>query len=348
MLLTVLPHVDEIVLGVDGRSDEETHKVAEAYADCVHVFDAAQIELSAEDWKADKIHFANARNLGRGRVHAPWTLVVDADEYVEHAGDLRAAAQKAPLIADHLECTVIASGMQNDMDRQRLTRTYRRWISPTHNQLIIHTGIGAPVELCIVEDKKLRAHEENARRNVQRNMGIEMLVDEAAKGNIGALLHLAKHRAGLGDINEAVRLVEDYRLRIEPHSILADERAIIALTLGFRFYYEDNLDQAEVWALRALLDGPRVAAFCLLGDIAEEEGDLVRARGWYEAACAITIPDKLDLPGVSEMRWGRLDGIKLALIDPVTAPVAYIREMDEPDSTSSASETPSPVPSSQS
>ena len=75
-----------------------------------------------------------------------------------------------------------------------------------------------------------------------------------------------------------------------------------------------------MWALRALLDGPRIVAFCLLGDLAEEQGDLLRARGWYEAACAITTQEKaIDWSGVTAMRCGRLEGIKAALKDPTTA-----------------------------
>ena len=344
MLLSVLPHVDEIVLGVDGRSDEATWEVARAYADCAFRFEAADIGLTAEEWAADQIHFSNARNLGRGRVRAPWTLVVDADEYVGQADDLREAISKHE-DAEHLESTIFCGGVRIDSDRQRLARTALRWNAPSHNQLMVKTGVGYKVELHIIEDKKLRAATENARRDAQRSAGIELLVDEAGKGNISALLHLAKHRAGLGDTDEAVRLVEDYRLRIEPHSVLADERAITALTLGFRFYYEDNLAQAEVWALRALLDGPRVAAFCLLGDIAEEQCDLLRAQGWYEAACAITTPEKIDWPGVTEMRWGRLAGIKLAIIDPATAPVAYITTTDETTSSPPSPGTPDGDPS---
>lgn len=341
MLLSALPHVDEIVLGVDGRSDTETMLVAQRYADAFYVFEAADVRLTAEEWKADKIHFANARNLGRARVHAPWTLVVDADEYVGPAGDLRAAVESvsANPNAEHLACVVFSSGLRLDNDRQRLTRTELRWTSASHNQLMIKTGIGVPVELHIIEDKKLRTFAENTRRNVQREAGIEELVGEAGKGNIAALLHLAKHRAGTGDTAEAVKLVEDYRLRIEPHSILADERALTALALAFRFYHEDNLAQAELWALRALLDGPRVVAFCLLGDIAEEQGDLRRACGWYEAACSQTQSANLDWPGITEMRQGRLEGIRMALIDPTTAPVAYITEVsDEP--------APAPAPTS--
>ena len=167
------------------------------------------------------------------------------------------------------------------------------------------------MELHIIEDKKLRAFEENARRVAQRNAGIKELVDEAAKGNIAALMHLAKHEAGVGDLDEAVRLVKTTACESSRTASCSDERTLTALTLAFRYYRENNLDCAEMWALRALLDGPRVVAFCLLGDIAEEQGDLPRACGWYEAACAQTQPEKIDWPGITEMRQGRLEGIRI-------------------------------------
>jgi hypothetical protein len=50
---------------------------------------------------------------------------------------------------------------------------------------------------------------------------------------------------------------------------------------------------AEVWALRALVDGPRTDAMCLLGEIARSKGDLEGAIAWYEAAGAVS----LQIPG---------------------------------------------------
>ena len=323
MLLTALPHVDEIVLGVDGRSDDETLEVARAYADVAFVFEAADVGLDEAAWKENRIHFANARNLGRARLRAPWALVLDSDEYVESCGDLRAAIRTYP-DAEHMTCQVSSGGVTASGDRQRIARSSLRWTSSSHNQLVAQTGAYGESDLCIKEDKTLRSREEDARRDKQRDAGIDELIDEAGKGNIAALLHLAKHRAGVGNIDEAVKLVQDYRFRIEPHSILSDQRALVALTLAFRFYYEDNNEQSEVWALRALLDGPSVVAFCLLGDLAEEQGDLVRARGWYEAACAITEKAAIDWSGVTDLRWGRLAGIKDALRDPTTASVLVV------------------------
>jgi glycosyltransferase involved in cell wall biosynthesis len=324
MLLSVLPHVDEIVLGVDGRSDAETREVAEAYADTIIVFDAAMIGLSDEDWAADKIHFSNARNLGRARLRSDWSLVIDSDEYLQKAADFRALAAKAGPVGSY-GIDVRLPGFKMKEDLQRFARSKYRWSEAIHNQLL-HTDPFTRCEALIVSDPALRRIEEISRRHAQRDLCIEDLAEEASKGNITALFHLTKHRSAKGDITAAAKMAEDYRLRIEPHSILFNERIWIALGVAFRYYHEDNFDEAERWAVRALLDGPNITAFCLLGDIAEDQGDLPRALGWYEAACACTQEEKMAWPGFSDLRFGRLSGIRMAIKDPLTAPIAEITE----------------------
>jgi hypothetical protein len=313
-LLSALPFVDEIVIGVDGRSDEATHAVAAAFADVVHVFHAEDIGLSSEEWLADKIHFANARNLGRARVTAPWTLFVDSDEYIRRALDFRAALHASEY--GSYEVAVVIGGMVNQ-DGQRLARTSYRWWSQSHNQLAIDgpraaagtTGIGVEV----VQDLTLRSEGEIARRQAQRDDGVDALRAEAAKGQVPALFHLAKHLLCSAQLEEGAKLAEDYRLRVEPHGPFTEERAWLATQAAFAFYKNEELGEAERWALRILLDGPRIEAFCLLGDLAEDQADLEQALTWYEIACIA--------PDVGSVRWhhftgrrfGRRDGLRVAL-----------------------------------
>lgn len=337
MLLSAISHVDEIVIGVDGRSDEETLRVAQAYADCVFVFEGADIGMTPEEWEPGgknprgKIHFAAARNLGRARVRAPWTLVLDSDEHILARVDIRSAltAARPDQGAFKIGIAIIepdGKAIFHSRDYQRIARTHYRWVSDTHNQLVC-TNCSAPEDLDveIAHDTSLRTLAEQTEREAQREVGIEDLVEQAAKGNLNALFHLAKHRAGAGDIEEAVRVVEDFRLRVEPNSGLAFQRQWVALGIAFRFYNADNPLEANRWACRALLDGPCIAAFCVLGDIAESEGDLPRALNWYEAACAVSDIRGITWPGVTETRWGRLGGIRRALLNaagPDSAPAA--------------------------
>lgn len=342
LIVSTLPYVDEIVIGVDGRSDDETLQVAQAYADSVHVFEAADIGVDQDEWKSDKIHFANARNLGRSKVRAPWVLVADTDEYVQAApDDLRAVLKTVTSEGCEIQ---FRGGVMCYDDHQRLARSHLRWISGTHNQLP-HSGTDVPVPIMIAEDKSLRSEKEERRRMDQRNLGIEDLVKEAALGNLSAIFHLAKHRSNHSPIEEAAKLAEDYRSRIEPHSVLADERAWLAIAIAYRYYRDGNLMEADRWAVRALLDGPRQTAFCMLGDIAEDQGDLIRARDWYACACAVEETSKISWPAYTDLRFGRLAGIRAALVDPATAPVLLVEE--EGVSGASSRGEPSPPPSPQ-
>jgi hypothetical protein len=316
-ILSALPHVDEIVIGVDGRSDPETGKVVDAYADTGHVFEARHIGLTDEEWATDKMHFANARNIGRALVTAPWTLVVDTDEYIRRAVDVRAIL-RGPDAELFAACdVVVVTENLSGKTHHRLARTAFRWWSPSHNQLDV---MGAAINMSavpiveIVEDKGLRTADEITRRRAQRDEGVQGLREEAAKGQVMALYHLAKHLLVYGgnDISEGVKFAEDFRLRVEVNGPFADQRVRVAMTAAFAFYNRNDFDRAAMWAVRALLDGPRPEAFCLLGDIAEDQGDLPTALSWYDAACIV--------PEIGDNRWhyvdrrfGRRDGLRIAL-----------------------------------
>lgn len=334
MLLTALEHVDEIVLGIDGRSDDETRSVAYMYADTVHTFWASELGMTPEAWLNNKIDFPAARNIGRKIVQSPWTLVVDTDEYIESAPDLRITLLAAPAAVGSLS-TIIKIANSDYRDVQRLARTRYLWEKSehgSHNQLM-RTEPPIDSSLTIVSDTRLRDRAEQSRRDAQRHSGIEDMVAAAAGGDLGALFHVAKHRTGAVDLAEAVKLVEDYRLRCDVGGVLGEDRAWLALALAFRFYEQGTMEEACRWACRALLDGPSVAAFCVLGDVAEDEGKLVQALQWYQAACSMKETGKIKWPGLTELRFGRLSGIQRAMKDPETATTIATYSDDDPPAT---------------
>ena len=310
-ILSALGEVDEIVVGIDERSDEETRRVAEAYANVIWSFFAEDLELTDEEWKANKIHFANARNLGRKRVGAPWTLVLDTDEYLAKTVDLRETVLAAGPVGAFAPS--VQNGAFTMRDPQRLAHTSYRWWSASHNQL----SYDAPqknIDAVIVHDTSLRAAAEIARRTEQRKNGVHVdLSERAEKGDLVALFHLAKQLLGEND-EEGVKRAQEYRFKAEVHGPLADERAWIALGCASLYYNKDNFVEAELWALRVMLDGPRQEAFCILGDIAEDRGDLAQALVWYEAACITPETGKVGWPGITNLRWGRREGLRRALV----------------------------------
>jgi len=318
-IISCIDQVDEIVIVVDGRSNEETQKVAAAYADTWFIFKAADIGLSDEEWVADRIHFANARNFGRERVRAQWTLVIDADEIFAANVELRSLVRN---LDPEVGAFTMAMGSSEfeQRDAQRFARTHYRYYSATHNQLAI-TGTIKDADAFILMDMSLRSEEETARRKAQRDHGILELLEEGKKGDLSALFHAAKHYMGVRD-ETGIPLVEDYRLRTDVHGPYAGERIWLALTVAAYYHERDDLRRAEMWAVRAILEGPRIEAFCMLGDMAEDENDLPRALAWYECACA-TEPlfDKFCISDEIRRRFDRRDGLRQVLAAKATVAV---------------------------
>lgn len=90
-----------------------------------------------------------------------------------------------------------------------------------------------------------------------------------------------------GSIDDAVARTVTYRACSPRHGAHWEENGALAVTLAARYYNEGRDADAETWALRALNDGLRVEALCLLGEIAVGREDYEDALRWYEAACVM-------------------------------------------------------------
>jgi len=311
---SAMVHVDYIIVGIDERSDAATHTAAAAFADEVHVFDAQAIGLSAEDWAADKMHFSNARNIGRAKVQTPWALILDTDEYFSKVPvDLRIALQPQ-YTAIEINVNLGTVVMR---DTLRLARTRYRWFRATHNQLNFSYAADEVVaitdDICVMHDTSLRTRLERARRDAQRAEGHAALVADSDQGDLNATFHVAKHFIGEGDLAAALKATEKFRSFAEVRGPATGERAVLACGLAELYYRDDNFDQAELWAFRALLDGPILEAFYRLGDIAEDRGDLPAALFWFDCACRAPMIDSFGWLEGGELRWARRTQIREAI-----------------------------------
>jgi hypothetical protein len=321
---SALGQVDYVVVGVDARSDEETRHVAGWLADEVREFDAAATGLTDDEWRANAIHFATARNIGRAIAaqRAPWCLVIDTDEYLERSVDLRAVVRAQPHPVDAVPVEV-RLGEFTQVDNQRLARSDRRWARRSHNELDIRQlATGGPVAR-VVQDLSLRPEAEVARRDAQRDAGIEGMRAEAEKGDLHALFHVIKHRFKDTPPEELAPMVQDYRFRCAPHGPLGEERGFLAWSVGVLYAERrgpgapgrlpDEVE-AELWAHRAMFDGPRLDALLLLSQLAEDRGELVDALCWAEFACIITREPKHGWPEDAKLRFVRRDQLRAAVL----------------------------------
>lgn len=110
-----------------------------------------------------------------------------------------------------------------------------------------------------------------------------------------------------------VEATEAIRKTITPRTVFSEERQMLALRLARDAHAAKDFATAEVWALRALNDGPSIAALALLGDVCQDTGDLENAVRWYEQACACE-PRRFDPPTTPAFsRFGRLRSLRREL-----------------------------------
>lgn len=274
------PVVDEVVVGVDARTtDPHTRDVARKLADTVWEFDHEDLGVSEAEWKADRMHFARARNLCRARVRAQWTLFLDSDEYlvVSNSADVREILANAGAHGMH------AAGIEVDfegftfVDFQRIALTRLQWKSAMHEQLVGATKAVSVDGLMVCRDSSYRTESDHERRARQREMGIADLRLKADEGHIFAVWHVAKHDIGNADAAAAEAAVSRY---MEHKQSTADQRAILCVAMADRYCCANDFLRAKMWAVRGLLDGPSKSAFMMLAEIAEMESDSEGVRIW--------------------------------------------------------------------
>lgn len=332
---SAIAHVDYIIVGIDARSDVATQVTADALADIVHTFTGDDIGVSAEDWADNKIHFSNARNIGRAMVPTPWTLVLDTDEYFTNVPkDIRASLLYDLTTAGvtHVEIGVDL-GKSVMRDTLRLTRTHYRWHRGTHNQLNFSNGPDETTfasDIMVLHDTSLRTKIERERRAQQRVQGMLELEEASDNGDLNATFHIAKQYIADGDVTRGVDCTLKFRSHAEVRGPAAAERAMLACGLAELQYRNGNYAEAELWAFRALLDGPTLEAFYKLGDVAEDRGDLHSALFWFDCACRAPASGNFTWIEGASMRWGRREGIRRAIANLSDLPPELAAPMERP------------------
>ena len=284
-IISALPHVDQIIIGVDGRSDEWTFKTALTWADEVVSFDAEDIGMSVADWEADKIDFAAARNFVTRRVTTPWVLTLDTDEMLDKVpATLRRHLYDTAEDIDTTPVTVDDGSGNTAVDSQRIVRSHLRWSNPTHNRLNIKRRGENALGVHIVQDRSVRSPKRNAARDAQRSAAMADMQVKANLDDLWAMFHVIKDLYGKDKLVEGRKFLKRYIDLTDPHGPQTEGRSYACIVAAAAYYRGGHVEEAEYWATAALRDGPRIEAFLLLGGMAEDAGRHYQAMGWYQAA----------------------------------------------------------------
>ena len=224
---SVRPLCDEIVIGIDGTSSDDTEIIAAEYADVIYTF----------DWNGS---FSDARNLAMSKCAKEWLLIWDAHEWMspEHVEKLRdkmwqVIGDDCPAIGFKLLMEDGAVGMQTRLLKNKIGWKYDGTV---HNQLnsgeIDPDGLSMGFRDIIIEHRPTKVNRKI--RKKERYEQIERDMGAVLKNNpedIRSAFYLASIAHEQFKFKKAIRLYDNY-LRFSKDASDGVERYLVTWQKG--------------------------------------------------------------------------------------------------------------------
>ena len=284
---SVRPICDEIVIGIDSSSSDDTEVIAAEYADLLYTF----------DWNGS---FSDARNLAMSKCTKEWLLIWDAHEWMspEHVEKLRekmwqVMENNCPAVGFKLLMEDGAVGMQTRLLKNRIGWNYT---GKVHNQLnsgeIDPNGISMGFRDIIIEHRPTK--ENRKIRKKERYEQIERDMGAVLKENpedIRSAFYLASIAHEQYKFRKAIRLYGVY-LRFSKDASDGVERYLVTWQIGrCRMALGQEEKAKKVFHDCVTMRYEIPLAYVTLGEIAvreamsmdEEIDDEVLQRKWGEA-----------------------------------------------------------------
>lgn len=305
---SVLPFVDEVVIGYGGKSSDDTEEIVEAIRERYRAEYPDRIfETFPIQWEDD---FAAARNLVWKRIAhrqpgmhlddpADWAMWLDADDVLLNGEKIRAAIERAE--EEGANCISLPYHYDEDefgnltctLARERIVRPPEAWhwggaIGAVHENLVLDESI--PFIPMYVEDIVVR-HQPNRPREHKRNRNLDILDRELAKSepnpSQALLFYLGRENAVRGNLKEAFNHFNRYISRAER----SDEAYQVAVMLSDVCRAAGRWDEAVHYAVRATKFQPQWPdALMMLARIAFDQQDWLSAIEWIKAASTKEVP----------------------------------------------------------
>lgn len=289
VLASFMGFVDEMVIGVDPRTEDNTRELAEKYADVV--FDLTELRGPPEEQVPEGgFHFAHARNQCMDRCTRKWIFMTEGHERLWKGADTLLVLEEMLALNESAQAQVVQVVRTGNrvprlqmwlfpwLCRNRPEIRYRR---STHNSLDYPDGF-LTVTLAQVHTRHEREHAREKERRGQRKVQnrVELMEDWLEHGNEWSLHYLgAEWREW--DHERAVRYLMEY-LAVGKNGAL---RYHTRLVLAKELMRHKRLKEA-----RAVLHGAtaddwvRAEHWVFLGDIAFDSGAYEEALTYYQYA----------------------------------------------------------------
>lgn len=275
---------DELVIGIDPRTKDNTRELAEKYADVV--FELTELRGPPDDQTPEGgFHFAHARNQCMNRCTSPWIFMTEAHEPLVEGKDALLHLEQIPDAATVVN--VVRQGGRPPHREQWLfpwlcrNRPDIRYARSTHNTLVYPDDVMV-VTLPQVKTLHERVHAAALARKNQRAVQnrVKLMDDWVTTGNTWSLQYLGSEWRDHSP-EKAVHYLREYLDVGKFGTLRYNTRLILARTLAEL----GRLDEAaEILHGGTADDWARIEHFIYLGDIVFETEQYEQARSFYEYA----------------------------------------------------------------
>jgi len=281
---------DEMVIGIDYRTKDNTEEIARRYAEKVFIIDDPQ---GPPDDQAPQVHFSHCRNRCIRECSGDWIFMTEAHERLGKGQDILLHLDEA--LPEGAKIGVVQRTAHGQRDKWFFEWLFRNdpdnihFKRPTHNFLVYPEGSLA-VLLPGVMTIHDRVHERTEFRRGQRKVQnrLSLMEDWRETGSEGALLYLGFEWREYDD-ERAIRYLEEL---IAMPSKNGPMRYMAKFVLAKLLVQCRN----DVKTARQLLhsmsfdDWARTEHWLMLGDLAHATGQLQQAHVFYKYS-AVRIGD---------------------------------------------------------
>jgi len=263
----VKPLCDEIVIGIDGRSSDESENIASEYADILYNI----------KWNGS---FSDARNQAMSKCTKEWLLIWDAHEFMsaEHVEKLRekmwgVVEESCPAIGFKLVMEDGAVGMQTRLMKNGIGWSYS---GKVHNQLnsseIDPEGNSMGFRDIIVEHRPTKSNRKRRKKEryaqISRDMGLALKKNPK---DIRSAFYLASIAHEQGKCRKAIGLYELYlkNTKDAPDGV---ERYLVTWQMGrCRMALDEPIKARQIFHDCLIMRNEIPLAYVSLGEIAVKE-----------------------------------------------------------------------------
>jgi tetratricopeptide (TPR) repeat protein len=267
---------DQLVVGIDPRSTDDTQRIAEQYAD--RVFTLTDPDGPPDD-KAPAVHFAHIRNQCLDKCDGDWIFMTEAHESLK-------AGQDALLNLDQLgKGAKIAFVMRTGNGQRWAFPWLHRNDSRIRYQRATHNVLDFPAKwLCVrlpqIETLHERAADTIEQRRAQRKVQNRRSLTEdwIVNGNANSLLYLGAEWSE-HDPDKAIERLQEF---LTVNRSNGSQRYHVRLQCAKLLARVGKMDEARAVLVNAVADDwSRVDHWFFLGDIALEAGRHDEALQFY-------------------------------------------------------------------